>query len=283
MENHGYTVADPATAPDNITPRMREIREGPMTSGVLARMPSYTGEKLPPGTALPVFAQVEATFEPGPGPRSNWVRFAEYQRNRRERSQPPQVLLPEFAGWLKQFAADSGCESWLFRSGTLFGDPGEWWGDGNLRRTRHEGLDFAEGKQGGKTRSIPYGTPVRAMTEGDFIAVLDDFLGKTVVLLHPSIVRPDGTVFCTMYSHIQPEADLSRSVYRGQLLGRVAKSRTAGAPAHLHLTGAWIPKAMGPGEITLDRINPGYDPAVLVDFNSLLRKALQDSKSGIPD
>jgi hypothetical protein len=86
-----------------------------------------------------------------------------------------------------------------------------------------------------------------------------------------------------MYSHIQPEADLSRSVYRGQLLGRVAKSRTAGAPAHLHLTGAWIPKAMGPGEITLDRINPGYDPAVLVDFNSLLRKALQDSKSGIPD
>jgi hypothetical protein len=54
LENHGYAVADPSRAQAEITPEMREIREGSLTSGVLARISLYTGDKLPAGM-LPVF------------------------------------------------------------------------------------------------------------------------------------------------------------------------------------------------------------------------------------
>jgi murein DD-endopeptidase MepM/ murein hydrolase activator NlpD len=173
--------------------------------------------------------------------------------------------------------------SFYFSQRDVFRDPVNG-GDGNLRRTRHEGIDFAEGRQpGGEMGRIPEGTPVRAMVEGKVVAVLDDFLGKTVVVRHPAIVRPDGTVLCTLYSHIQPDSGLSGPVAKRQLLGRVAKQKAAGAPAHLHLTGAWIRRTMGPGEITMDRISPGYAPVVLSDFNGLLAGMVRDPKFGIRD
>lgn len=267
----GYVVADPDKMPAEITPEIRKIREGSLTSGVIARVPFQTSDKLPAGSIA--FAQVELALEPQPGPQCGWTGFDEHQKNREARSRPPAAILPDFIEWAERLRIECGCQSWVFRPGMLFGDQVEWWGDGNLRRTLHEGLDFAQGRQtGGGIQSILQGTPVRAMADGEVVSLLDDFLGKTVVVRHTAIPKTNGTVFHTLYSHIQPEIGPSCRLAKGRMLGRVAKSTAAGAPAHLHMTGAWIPGSTQPSEITMERINPGYVPIVLADFNPLLRK-----------
>jgi murein DD-endopeptidase MepM/ murein hydrolase activator NlpD len=179
--------------------------------------------------------------------------------------------VPDFRQWLECLARESGFQSWLFRPGMFFGEGIEWWGDGNPRRTEHEGIDFAEGRRpDGCIRSIPEGTPARAIADGEVAAFLDDFLGKTVVVRHASIVDPGGDVFYTLYSHIRPETQRLDPVAKGQILGRVHKAKSAGAPAHLHLTGAWIPPSIPPGEIRMTHIDPAFLPVVLTNFNELL-------------
>ena len=108
------------------------------------------------------------------------------------------------------------------------------------------------------------------MVEGEVVAILDDFIGKTVVVRHPGIMSPDGDVFHTLLSHIQPQVRLLDTVTRDRILGRVGKSTNAGAPAHLHLTGAWIPNTIHPNEIRMDHIHPAFSPIVLTDFQSLM-------------
>lgn len=153
----------------------------------------------------------------------------------------------------------------------FFDDHIEWWGDRNRRRTLHEGIDFAEGRlPGGSLESLAEGVPVRALTDGEVVAFLDDFLNKTVVVRHPGIRNENGDIFHTLLSHIHPEIESAGPVAQGQIVGRVAKSRQVGAPAHLHLTGAWIPESIPAEEISMDQINPAFAPIILVNFNSLI-------------
>ena len=96
-------------------------------------------------------------------------------------------------------------ESWLIRPGMFFGDCMEWWGDLNRRRSEHEGVDFAEGLDSSEQiTNLPEGTPVRAMLSGEVVSVLDDFLGKTLLVRHPEVVNKSGAVLYTQYSHILP-------------------------------------------------------------------------------
>jgi hypothetical protein len=172
---------------------------------------------------------------------------------------------------MQRLTLESGFESWNFHRGMFFGDHAEWWGDGNRRRTLHEGIDFAEGYQPDLTRrSIPEGTPVRALADGEIVAILDDYLNKTVVVSHQKIRNGEGDSFFTFYSHIHPAGNTLRPVAQGQELGHVATSRNVGAPAHLHLTGAWIPESIHASAITMDMINAAFMPIVLINFNSLL-------------
>ena len=111
-----------------------------------------------------------------------------------------------------------------------------------------------------------------AIADGEIVTILDDYINKTVVVGHPSILnsswRPQ--VFCILYSHIKPEASLPGTfVAKGQPLGSVIKAKAAGAPATppdrcLDST------AHGLSEITLDKISAAYAPITLVDFSTLL-------------
>jgi murein DD-endopeptidase MepM/ murein hydrolase activator NlpD len=220
---------------------------------------------------LPAFTQVELTLDPQPGPRTLWVGFDEYRKDREAQSRPPALLVPDFFAWLERLKSESGFESWVFRPGMFFGDCVEWWGDRNRRRTPHEGIDFAEGRLAdGSIRSVPEGTPVRAISDGVLAEILDDFLGKTVVLRHPDVRREDGSVFHSLYSHIHPESSLSGAVGKGRLLGKVLKSTGAGAPAHLHLTAAWIPESVSAEGISLEHVSSSFAPVVLINLNGLL-------------
>ena len=272
LRDNGYTALDPLKISIDTIPVSKEDKSS-IGGEFIARIPVWCGDKQPSVAVLPVFAQVELTFDSNPGPESSWIPFVEYRNARLLRSRLPASVIADFREWLTLLTAESGFESWIFRPGMLFGDHIEWWGDRNQRRTEHEGLDFAEGvRPGAALCRIPEGTPVRVMADGKVVAVLDDFLNKTVVVRHPNVTNGNGDVFYAFYSHIHPESGLPGCpVVKGQLLGRIAKSKTSGTPAHLHLTGAWIPQHMPPDEIRMDYIDPAFTPVVLVNFNEFVQ------------
>jgi hypothetical protein len=271
LRDGGYAVIDPSVMRFDVTPEMIRSRKEPLNSGLIARIPVQTGSRSPETSILIVFSKVELTFDPHPNPASRWISYVECLRLRSIGSRPPEAIIPKFREWMQRLTLESGFESWNFHRGMFFGDHTEWWGDGNRRRTLHEGIDFAEGFQPDATRrSIPEGTLVRALADGEIVAILDDYLNKTVVVRHPKIKNKSADLFFTFYSHIHPAGNTLEPIAQGQALGHVAKSRNVGAPAHLHLTGAWIPESIHASTITMDMISAAFMPIVLINFNSLL-------------
>jgi hypothetical protein len=269
LRDNGYIALDPSTVPSEINPKLLDSRAD--NGHLTARAPICGGDKQTSGDALPVFQHIELTLDPHPSLQSAWTTFDDYQRARAIRAQLPDRLLGDFREWLQRLTDESGFERWIFRPGMLFGDRIEWWGDCNRRRTEHEGLDFAEGlSPDAAIRNIPEGAPARAITDGEIVACLDDFLGKTVVVRHSSIIDRYGDVFHTFYSHIQPEILPPGQVAKGDLLGCVGKSKDSSAPAHFHLTGAWIPQSIPSDQIRMEHIDPAFVPVILVNFNKLL-------------
>ncbi len=181
-------------------------------------------------------------------------------------------MLPDFHEWLRLLTEESGFKCWVFRPGMLFGDGREWWGDKSRRRTVHEGLDFATGLlPGGTISNVPEGIRVRSLAAGEVVAILDDFVGKTVVIRHPVVCRFEGEVFHTLLSHIQPQVGRLDHVSKGQTVGAIGKSTNTSAPPHLHLTGAWIPKILAAGEIQMSYFHPAFEPVALVNLKDQLQ------------
>ena len=186
-------------------------------------------------------------------------------------SRPPSRIVPQFREWLKRLGSESGVDSWIFRRGMFFNDRIEWWGAECRRRTLHEGIDFAEVLlPDGTAHHVPEGMPVHALAQGEIVAFLDDFLNKTIVVRHPTVRNENGDIFYTLFSHINPTSQTPGPVIKGQILGNVGKSKKVGAPAHLHLTGAWIPESIAADQISVDLIHPAFMPIVLINFNSLI-------------
>lgn len=279
LRDGGYAAIDPEILASEATAEVRESRTTRAAAGLIVRAPIYRGARQAPGAGIPSFAQVEVAMASNPDPESGWIPFVEFLRSRTLSSRPPESILLEFRDWMRLSASDTGFDSWVFRPGMFFGDHGEWWGRRNLRRTEHEGLDFAFGVQGaqraqrtpsGIVQAMPEGAPVRALAPGEAIKVLDDFLGKTIVVRHPDICDDRGAMLHTIYSHLGGVED-ARVVSRRQLLGHVGRLRNTGVPAHLHLTCAWIPESISSNDITMDVIHPAFMPVRLINLNSLVR------------
>jgi hypothetical protein len=266
-------AVDPLNFPGNLSAEVLQKRQRITASGVVARVPLLACEVK--GTRfLPYFRKVELTFDRDPGPGTRWISFREYVRIKARESVPPAGIAANFPAWLERLKKDSGFESWVFRAGKLFGAHTEWWGDGNRRYAEHEGIDFAEGRDAdGLIRPMPEGTPVRAVGNGEIAAVLDDFLGKTILVRHPQLLNEHGSVFFSQYSHIVP-ADLpGPAVSKGQVLGTVGRLTASKAPVHFHFAAAWIPQDIVPSELTLGHLHPAYVPVTLINFNELLSLA----------
>jgi hypothetical protein len=271
LRDGGFTVFDPAIMEFDLSQETIRKRNGHSSSGITARIPVHRGVRPGSPTNLPVFTQVELTADTPPGLTSSWINFVEFQRARILRSRPPDRMLPHLRQWLQTFTKESGLKSWNFCKGMFFGDHIEWWGDGNRRRTAHEGIDFTQGfLPDGSIHYIPEGTPVRSIESGDLVSIIDDFLNKTLLVRHSKIRDEAGSVFHTLLSHIQPEACAPSPVTQGQILGRVFKSTNVRAPAHLHLTAAWIPDSIQASDITMDMISAAFMPIVLINLNCLL-------------
>jgi hypothetical protein len=274
LRDNGYAAWDPISLASDPAPEPQNLRLVRHEGAVVVRVPLYAGQKGQQQDLIPAFARVEIALDSGLGQPSRWIRFEEYQRFRALQSRPPDSIISDFHEWLTRLTEDCGFRCWVFRPGMSFGDRIEWWGDGCRRRTEHEGFDFVEGiGPGASMRGLPEGTSVRSIAEGVAVALLDDFLGKTIVVRHPAFTRPNGDVFHTFLSHIQPLIKGPGPVARGGLLGHVGKSTNSGVPAHLHMTGAWFPEAVAASGIRMDHIHPGFAPVSLADFSALMRRS----------
>jgi hypothetical protein len=267
LRDNGYAAWDPMQCPSN----MAEI----LPNMVPVRIPVYGGNAVSPGECFPVFSPVEVAIDPNTGLQGEWISFNAYQGLRAARSILPAAVAPDLMEWLASLAKECGFESWIFRPGMLFGDPVEWWGECNRRRTVHEGIDFAEGLHPieGK-RAVSEGTPVRSIAEGEVAAIVDDFIGKTVITRHSAIKQANGDVFYTFLSHLQLEFAGLGPIAKGHILGRIGKPASARVSPHLHLTGAWVPDGLRIQEIGLDAIHPGFVPVALVNLNEVVGNQL---------
>jgi hypothetical protein len=136
---------------------------------------------------------------------------------------------------------------WVLRPGMLFGAAGKWWGDGGKRIAPHEGLDLCFYRdQAHEIHRLHPGIRIPAMYEGTVVRMLDDFLGRTVVIAHR---LPEVDITCyTIYGHTVPREGLhvDRLVREGEVVARgrgttpclTSTSRSGGRVRRSH-TPAW--------------------------------------------
>jgi len=170
----------------------------------------------------------------------------------------------------------------------LFGSLLKWWGDWRERYTRHEGVDiafyrsviaqlqnnsnFSSGicnyRNTGSCRDTQSFNPniiIPAVADGTILNICDDFLGKSVVIDHPSLTNSthlqskiENSTFAVIYSHLCVEIqsidnhlknrlaknhlNVGANVEKGQIIGIVADTsmRKSGIVPHLHISVAQI-------------------------------------------
>ena len=120
----------------------------------------------------------------------------------------------------------------------LFGSSEKWWGDGR-RDNPHEGLDFCFYRSRENTvHRLEENTKIPAMFDGAVARIIDDFLGKTVMLEHK--IPGSSITLYSIYGHVIPDgsAYAGSSVKQGDVIAVLAgkgKSKAEVFP-HLHIT-----------------------------------------------
>jgi hypothetical protein len=133
-----------------------------------------------------------------------------------------------------------GFEEWLLCPEMLIDALKKWWGDFGVRDVRHQGLDLCCYRTSNdKIIYLNGRTKIPAMYDGVLVGVINDFLGKSLILKH-SIPGIEVEDFLTVYGHTHPEQSIHiGKVYKeGETIAEVANmdsSRSRGRP-HLHLS-----------------------------------------------
>ena len=136
-----------------------------------------------------------------------------------------------------------GFKQWVFRAGMLFEATDKWWGDGGKRGSPHEGVDFCFYRdRHGRLRRLSQVTRIPAMYDGVVAGIVDDFLGKSVIVKHPCHQGRGGELV-SIYAHTKPNQDIDAgtAVTAGQLIATLAPADAskAGTGPHLHLSLGW--------------------------------------------
>lgn len=156
-----------------------------------------------------------------------------------------------------------GFESWLLKPGMGFAEPEKWWHDRGTRPTRHEGLDLcgfrkkADGEQ-----QLGAGTLVPPLYGGRLVNIIDDFLGRTVIVDH-GFSNPAGQSLHGFYAHLLPAAGLHSGAVLSEAagLGTIAPANKL-CPAHLHISTVWIAPNFPVERLTWPDFaeQPGFQP-----------------------
>jgi murein DD-endopeptidase MepM/ murein hydrolase activator NlpD len=133
-----------------------------------------------------------------------------------------------------------GIDRWMFLPGMLFDSPDKWWGKRGRRAAPHEGLDLCLYRDSiGRIQGLDNKTIIPVMYGGKIVAVVSDFIGKSVIVEHKDC-DSESPGFCSIYAHTRPAADLQigNIVKKGEVLATIAGSdrSKSGIRPHLHLS-----------------------------------------------
>jgi murein DD-endopeptidase MepM/ murein hydrolase activator NlpD len=140
-----------------------------------------------------------------------------------------------------------GFTAWFLYPGMEFGALDTWWGEKTKRKRPHEGVDLCYYR--GATDAIFHiddRVKIPAMYDGVVLKIIDDFIGKTIILKHTFRDIGEGK-FLTLYGHTNPKKSLAigQSVKSGEIIATLAAPRGSKALIpHLHLTLAWSPNTI---------------------------------------
>jgi hypothetical protein len=133
-----------------------------------------------------------------------------------------------------------GFKEWIFYPGMLFEATIKWWGDQGVRDNPHEGLDLCLYRdRSGMIRHLDEKTKVPAIYKGKVVRIVDDFLGKSIIIEHVLSGKENDRVY-SFYGHAIPAGNLhvGKTVTEGDVIARLADtrgSRTKILP-HLHIS-----------------------------------------------
>ncbi len=194
---------------------------------------------------------------------------------------PPPLRNTRFTESLIQKNAldEKGFKEWVFCPGMLFNSTEKWWGDQGTRNTRHEGLDLCFYKDRKDTiLRLGEKTRVPVIYDGSVVGIIDDFLGKSVIIEH-LISDGHNNRLCTIYGHTIPEDNLyvGKIVKKGDVIATVADSKTFNTRIfpHLHISLGWTSKKISYAGLDWGNIGAPdtwmfLDPLAFIDGRYLL-------------
>lgn len=166
---------------------------------------------------------------------------------------------------------------WVFCSGMLFNSEHKWWGNRGKRNKPHEGLDLCLCRDSqDRIFCLDENTMLPAMYDGMVVGIVNDFLGKSILIEHSHSDR--GTI-CIIYSHISPVQNfhVGSRVQEGDIiatLSDVPESKSGISP-HLHISTGIIAENVSYEQLDWGTINnPNMftlmDPLKLIGRYSIL-------------
>ena len=181
--------------------------------------------------------------------------------------------------------AKCGFDQWVFQPGMLFNSPDKWWGDRGKRDTPHEGLDLCLYRvTSGRIFCIDENTKIPVMYNGVIVAIVNDFLGKSVIVEH-ELPDSGSPRFCSIYGHTNPPVDLQigKSVKKGDILATLANSSRSksGIRPHLHISLGWTAKFISYDRFDWETIGT-WDMLTLLDPLDVLDRPYQVLENVIP-
>jgi murein DD-endopeptidase MepM/ murein hydrolase activator NlpD len=169
-------------------------------------------------------------------------------------------------------------QRWLFLPGMLFQSLEKWWGDQGRRLTPHEGLDLCTFEEvNGKKQTLDRHTKIPAAFAGEIVKIAPDFLGQSIFLGH-GIFDDCGRQLYSAYGHTLPRDSLQMGakVAAGETIGTITdfSDKKLSILPHLHISIAWIPKAIAPQELNWANLGSNaditlIDPLAVLELDSL--------------
>lgn len=162
----------------------------------------------------------------------------------------PDLKNTRFTEWLIQKNAldRGGFQGWAFFPGMLFQSTDKWWGDRKKRDKPHEGLDLClyKNREGAIVR-LEEKAKIPVIYDGSVVGIIDDFLGKSIIVEHPFAHR-DNARLCTIYGHTIPRNHLhaGKTVRQGDIIATLADSSRFKIDIfpHLHISLGWVSQSI---------------------------------------
>ena len=161
-----------------------------------------------------------------------------------------------------------GFKEWLLCPEMLMDASAKWWGDFRVRDVRHPGLDLCCYRTSNDEIVYLNGhTKIPAMYDGILVGVINDFLGKSLILKH-SIPGIEVENLLTVYGHTLPGQDIhiGKAYKEGETIARVADTDSSKSRVrpHLHLSIGLLSKPVSYARLDWGSISDP-DTMILID------------------